>query len=224
MTVTNSKSDYLGLRGTTLQIAVGCLAGLDFLLFGYDQGVTGSLLTLKSFTKTFPVLDSSLPGLSSQEASNRSLYRGIAVASYNLGCFFGACACIFVGNPLGRRRTIFVGTCIMIVGAILQCTSYSLPQWIVGRIITGAGNGLNTSTVPTWQSECSQSHRRGQLVMIEGALITGGIMIAYWIDFGLYFTDPSPVSWRFPLAFQIIFCLPIICTYCEKVGAVPDFC
>ena len=29
------------------------------------------------------------------------------------------------------------------------------------------GNGLNTSTVPTWQSECSKSHRRGQLVMIE---------------------------------------------------------
>lgn len=71
----------------------------------------------------------------------------------------------------------------MIVGAILQCTSYQLAQFIVGRIITGMGNGLNTSTVPTWQSECSRSHRRGQLVMIEGALITGGIMIAYWVGF-----------------------------------------
>jgi hypothetical protein len=28
--------------------------------------------------------------------------------------------------------------------------------------------------VPSWQSECSKSHRRGQMVMIEGALITGG--------------------------------------------------
>ena len=35
-------------------------------------------------------------------------------------------------------------------------------------------------------------------------------MIAYWIDFGLYFTDPNPVSWRFPLAFQIFFCIPIV--------------
>lgn len=98
----------------------------------------------------------------------------------------------------------------MIVGAILQCTSYQLGQFIVGRLVTGMGNGLNTSTVPTWQSECSRAHRRGMLVMIEGALITGGIMIAYWIDFGLYFTDPNEVSWRFPLAFQIFFCLPII--------------
>lgn len=33
--------------------------------------------------------------------------------------------------------------------------------------------------VPTWQSECSRSHRRGQLVMIEGALITCGIMVCF---------------------------------------------
>ena len=68
----------------------------------------------------------------------------------------------------------------MVVGAIIQASSFQLAQFIVGRIVTGYGNGLNTSTVPTWQSECSRSHRRGMLVMIEGALITGGVMIAYW--------------------------------------------
>lgn len=26
---------YLGLRGTRLQVAVGIIAGMDFLLFGY---------------------------------------------------------------------------------------------------------------------------------------------------------------------------------------------
>jgi MFS family permease len=60
---------------------------------------------------------------------------------------FGAVACIWLGNMLGRRRTIFLGTSIMVVGAILQTTSYSLPQFIVGRIITGMGNGLNTRLV-----------------------------------------------------------------------------
>jgi MFS family permease len=65
----------------------------------------------------------------------------------------------------------------MIAGAVLQCSAFSLPHFIVGRLITGFGNGLNTSTVPTWQSETSKSHRRGQLVMIEGALITGGICL-----------------------------------------------
>lgn len=97
----------------------------------------------------------------------------------------------------------------MVIGAILQCSAFSLPHFIVGRIITGYGNGLNTSTVPTWQSECSKSHRRGQLVMVEGALITGGICISYWIDFAFSFIN-SEVSWRFPIAFQIVFALTIL--------------
>jgi hypothetical protein len=29
---------YYGLTGTNLNIAIGVIAGLDFLLFGYDQG------------------------------------------------------------------------------------------------------------------------------------------------------------------------------------------
>ncbi|CEN59862.1 Putative MFS monosaccharide transporter [Aspergillus calidoustus] len=114
----------------------------------------------------------------------------------------------------------------MVIGALLQCTSYDLAQFIVGRLVTGfgesaaaknvssrlttAGNGMNTSTVPTWQSECCKSNRRGQMVMIEGAMITCGITISYWIDYGLLFTDPSEVAWRFPLAFQIFFALIIL--------------
>lgn len=64
---------------------------------------------------------------------------GITVAAYNLGCLTGAIPTIWIGNYLGRRKTIFVGSSIMIVGAILQCTSYDLAQLIVGRIVTGFG-------------------------------------------------------------------------------------
>jgi predicted MFS family arabinose efflux permease len=35
----------------------------------------------------------------------------------------------------------------MVVGASLQACAYSLPHLIVGRIVTGIGNGMNTSTV-----------------------------------------------------------------------------
>ena len=98
----------------------------------------------------------------------------------------------------------------MVVGATLQATAFKLPHFIVGRLVTGFGNGLNTSTVPTWQSECSKSHRRGPLVMIEGALITGGIALSYWMDFGFSFLEPSQISWRFPIAFQIVFALTIL--------------
>ncbi|KAJ5679586.1 hypothetical protein N7462_007830 [Penicillium macrosclerotiorum] len=204
---------YFGLRGTSLNIMISIIAGLDFLLFGYDQGVMGGLLTLNSFVTTFPQIDTTKAGemgLTQAQRTTRSSVQGITTASYNLGCFFGAIFCIWIGNWLGRRKTIFTGSIIMVIGATLQACSYSLPHLIVGRIVTGLGNGMNTSTVPTWQSECSKSHHRGQLVMLEGALIAGGITISYWIDLGFSFLDPSSVAWRFPIAFQNFFALIIL--------------
>ncbi|KAL4881688.1 general substrate transporter [Aspergillus karnatakaensis] len=204
---------YLGLQGNALQIAIGVIAGMDFLLFGYDQGVTGGLLTLESFLKYFPTIATSgaaYDALDRSAQSTQSTRQGIVVAAYNLGCFAGSIPTIWVGNWLGRRKTIFLGSFIMVIGALLQCTSYHLPQFIIGRLVTGFGNGMNTSTVPTWQSECCKANKRGQMVMIEGAMITGGITISYWIDYGLLFADPSEVAWRFPLAFQIFFALIIL--------------
>ncbi|EED17721.1 MFS monosaccharide transporter, putative [Talaromyces stipitatus ATCC 10500] len=198
---------YLGLRGTKLNIAVGVIAGLDFL------GVMGGLLTLDSFISQFPDLDTSSDAyraMSSSQQMHRSNIQGAAVSAYNVGCFVGSILCIFIGDRLGRRKTIFLGSSIMVIGATLQCTAFSLAHFIVGRIITGIGNGLNTSTVPTWQSECSKAHRRGQLVMVEGSLITGGICLSYWLDFGFSFLDPNSVSWRFPIAFQVVIALIIL--------------
>lgn len=183
--------------------------------------MTGGLLDLPSFTKYFPSIDTENP-----TTPNASTYQGIAVASYNLGCFLGAILTIFIGNPLGRRKTIFWGSIVMSVGAVLQCTAFQLPQLIVGRIVTGIGNGMNTSTVPTWQSEMSPSHQRGKLVMIEGMLITGGICLSYWINYGFAWYGEHEVAWvcvdhalsifaltntqqRFPLAFQLFFTLII---------------
>ncbi|KAF4507548.1 hypothetical protein G6O67_004037 [Ophiocordyceps sinensis] len=203
--------NYFGLRGQALNWAIGAVAGCDFLLFGYDQGVMGGLLTLPVFLQQFPDINDKDPAIANDHAlqSNRSTYQGIAIASYNLGCFIGAVIAIFIGNPLGRRRIIFLGTVIMVIGAVLQASAFNLEHFIIGRIITGLGNGGNTSTVPMWQSETCSAHKRGKLVMIEGALITGGIMISYWVDLGLSFA-PGSVAWRFPLAFQIVFCLFIL--------------
>lgn len=169
----------------------------------------GGILTMQNFLTDFPEIHPGLPGLDSVEQARRSETQGIAVASYNLGCFFGAVITIFIGDPLGRKRMIMLGTAIMIIGAVLQASATSLPMFIAGRVITGLGNGGNTSTVPTWQSETSRSHKRGKLVMIEGALITCGIMVSYWIDLGFSFA-PGSIAWRFPLALQVVFCVFIL--------------
>jgi len=49
---------------------------------------------------------------------------------------------------LGRKKTIFIGSCIMVVGAAIQASSFSLGQLISSRFITGFGNGKSNSMQP----------------------------------------------------------------------------
>lgn len=37
---------------------------------------------------------------------------------------------------------------LVIVGATLQATAYTVPHLIIGRLVTGFGTGMKTSTVP----------------------------------------------------------------------------
>lgn len=61
----------------------------------------------------------------------------ISVASYNLGCLLGAITTIWIGDILGRRKTMFLGSSIMVIGAILQCSAFKLGLFVAGRVITG---------------------------------------------------------------------------------------
>lgn len=45
--------------------------------------------------------------------------------------------------------------------------------------------------------------------MIEGAMITGGVCLSYWMNYGFHYL-PSSLSWRFPIAFQMVFAI-VIC-------------
>ncbi|ANB14702.1 glucose-inactivated glycerol proton symporter STL1 [Sugiyamaella lignohabitans] len=78
---------------------------------------------------------------------NDSTIQGTVVSLYEIGCLMGALATMRFGDQFGRRKVIFVGAIVMTIGATLQCTSFSLAQLIVGRIVTGIGNGFITSTV-----------------------------------------------------------------------------
>ena len=99
----------------------------------------------------------------------------------------------------------------MSVGAILQIASYSVPQMIVGRIVAGIGNGINTSTAPVWQTETSAIKWRGKLVVIELILNIAGFSLSNWITYGFSFL-PGPIAWRFPLAFQFVFIIILFAT------------
>lgn len=47
-----------------------------------------------------------------------------------------------------------------------------------------ANEVVDTSTIPVYQSEIAPPKIRGFLVLFEGALITLGVMISYWLNYG----------------------------------------
>ncbi|CCE85634.1 Piso0_005250 [Millerozyma farinosa CBS 7064] len=197
---------FIGLRGQRLNVAVSIICGIGFLLFGYDQGVMGSLLTLNEFRNTFPKIDS-------VAHPENSTLQGAVVAVYELGCMATALSTLYLGDKLGRRKVTFLGAFIMLIGGALQACAFTTTHLAIARVITGFGNGYITSTVPVWQAEVAKAHSRGKVICLQGSQIALGICISYWVDFGFYFLDHgkhASVSFRFPIAFQCVFPLIMI--------------
>ncbi|KAL1587148.1 hypothetical protein WHR41_04467 [Cladosporium halotolerans] len=196
-----------GLRGKKLQLAITFTSVIGFSLFGYDQGLMSGILQGSSFVNEFPVLNKA-----NGDAQHVSVLQGAVTACYELGCFFGAIFTLIFGQRTGRTPLLVAGGLLMVLGTVISTASFGeswgLGQFVIGRVISGLGNGMDTATIPVWQSECSHAHNRGFLVCFEGAIIAVGTFIAYWIDFGFSYVESS-VQWRFPVAFQIIFAIMV---------------
>lgn len=72
--------------------------------------------------------------------------------------------------------------------------------------MNGIGTGILNAIVPVWATETAEHTSRGQFIAIEFTLNIFGVVVAYWLEFGLSYLDNgnSSISWRFPIAFQII--------------------
>lgn len=212
------------LRGIKLATCISLCAGFAFTLFGTDQGAIGSLLTLPAWVEAFPEIDT-INTTGAQLNHNTTIqgpnlvipfdyFRligelGFVSAIFQIGGLCGAITCMIFGDKLGRRRCLFIGAFVAVIGAILQAAAFSLAQLIVGRIVMGWGVGMGISTAPTYQAECAKVHHRGSLGALQAVYTTVGIWMALWIDYGFYYTKGS-LSWRFPLAFQVVFGLIIM--------------
>lgn len=159
--------------------------------------------------------------------------QGDITGLYDIGCVLGSVLVYFIGERFGRRTMLLDGGAIMIAGAAVLASAATIAQLLVGRIVTGFGNGMNSSTAPVYQSECSPAHIRGALLTLQGTVTILGVVIgthmnwarvygscnpwaaltrgtsAYWTDFGTA-AYSSSFQYRFPLAFQAVFAILLI--------------
>ncbi|KAL1311500.1 hypothetical protein AAFC00_001623 [Neodothiora populina] len=195
---------FSGLRGNTLLYTVTLLTCLSFLLIGFDNGLMGGFVNGKAFTETL--------GIDPDSSAGTNMI-ALIVAIYEIGCFFGAITTSFIGESLGRRRTILAGVVFMLIGALLQATAYSKPHMIVGRIVSGYGMGFINSTAPVLQSEFSPKASRGVFVCAQLSTLNAGVMMVYWIDYAFATVAEGKSTsfvWRVPTILQCLFLFPML--------------
>lgn len=110
-------------------------------------------------------------------------------------------------SAMPSALTSLVASIFTLIGSILEASSFGLAQFIVGRIILGAGVGQLSSIVPVWLSETSAAANRGRQVVLTGLFICVGYVLESWIDLAFYEFHTGPVTWRPPLAISVIFSL-----------------
>lgn len=197
------------MQGETLRFAqIFLIACPSFILFGYNQSGVGGLTDFPSWTRQFPAIDT--VNTTGAQNSHNATVQGAVVASFMIGALFGSLSCTWIGDILGRRRTIFLAACIALIGQALECTAYSLAQFTVGRVVLGWGVGMLSATVPVWQSECAPAAKRGRNVVLTGMFIAFGFALTQWINFGFYHIQDRSASWRGSLAIPSLFSFIII--------------
>ncbi|CAG5137575.1 uncharacterized protein ALTATR162_LOCUS156 [Alternaria atra] len=176
----------LELRGKSLLAIILLTSGLDFLLFGYDQGLFGGILGGQRFKDTL--------------GNPNPTMTGLVTAIYDVGCALGAVVAFVFGEKIGRKRSIILANIIM----------------FVARIIGGVGVGLSTVAVPILQSETLPAHNRGALLVVQSALIIIGVAIASWLCFATLYADSSiqwrfPVACQILFSLLVLALCPFLC-------------
>ncbi|KAJ5769185.1 hypothetical protein N7520_003744 [Penicillium odoratum] len=195
------------LEKRQLLVAINCIAALSILFFGYDQGMMSGVNNAEDYVKLMKFGYTKREDGEPTVVVTNSLLQGGIVAVYYLGTLFGGLFGGWLGDRIGRIKSIAVGAIWAIVGASLQCSAQNHDWMICARFVNGIGTGILNAIVPVWATETAEHTSRGQFIAIEFTLNIFGVVLAYWLEFGLSFIDDgrSPFRWRFPIGFQILF-------------------
>lgn len=122
----------LGKRGEPLQSMMNYLVVVPvFLAMGFSLSFLGGVTRYESFYTLFPKIDT--VNTTGAQKSHNSLIQGTSVSSLNLGAAVGCLSTMYLGNKLGRRKTVMLGAIVTLIGTALQCSAFSLAQLIVSR-------------------------------------------------------------------------------------------
>jgi len=194
------KSGAAGLVQNARTTFIAIFASMGGLVYGYNQGMFGQVLSMRSFSNAAGTNGISNPTLA-----------GLLTAILELGAWIGVLANGYSADRLGRKLSVVVACFIFTVGVIVQaCTHGGNYDYILaGRFVTGLGVGSLSMIVPLYNAEIAPAETRGALVALQQLAITFGIMVSYWLTYGTNFIggagdSQSRAAWLIPMCIQIL--------------------
>jgi MFS family permease len=165
-------------NGRTTLIAI--FASMGGLIYGYNQGMFGQVLSMYSFGQASGTNGISNPTLA-----------GLLTSILELGAWVGVLFNGYSADRLGRKLSVVLACALFVIGVVIQaCVRNGNYDYILGgRFVTGLGVGSLSMIVPLYNAELAPAEIRGSLVALQQLAITFGIMISYWITYGSEYCD-----------------------------------
>lgn len=106
----------------------------------------------------------------------------------------------------GRRFPIFLGSALLVIGAILQGVAQNYGMFMAARMIIGFGGLIAVEPSPLLVSELAYPTHRAVLTAYYNNLWYLGAILAAWTTYGTYFMGQDNMwSWRIPSIVQGVF-------------------
>lgn len=195
-------------------VLLAAFTSLGGWFFGYDQGVTGGIVVMKSFRKDFCIdIYGSETECSLPVAALPSDYRQFLVLFtllYNIGCFIGAvCISSFVAERFGRRAIIFTASVLFFIGTSMVIfppggSKKIMILILVGRVVEGMGVGCSSFSCPIYASEIAPTNLRGMLSGFMQMTVVAGLFVANIVNLLL-----QDHKWGWRLSNGVILIAPI---------------
>ncbi|KIW53744.1 hypothetical protein PV05_06158 [Exophiala xenobiotica] len=181
------------------------------VMFGYDTTSFAGVQSIPSFDKQFGT--PSKGGTYALSPSRASFMSSCAFA----GKLLGALSAPLPVEWFGHRYILWLGCCIAFLGIIIEATSSTVAQFVVGRNIIYFSVGMVEVTVPMYQAELCPAAMRGTIVGSMQLFNQVGQITAAGVNRAFY-QSTKRSGWLVPV------CVQLICPFVVVFGLfiVPD--
>jgi len=178
-----------GTTGFVIKLTV--VAALGGFLFGYDTAVISGVVPL--LTTKFALTDDLV---------------GYAVSSAIVGCIIGSITAGPLSDRLGRKKVLIFTAVLFAISSIGAAIISSLTGFVLFRVIGGIGIGAASMLSPLYISEVAPARMRGKLVSVYQLAIVIGILIIYFVNYGIAGLGSEAwkveTGWRYMIASGLI--------------------